>query len=324
MIVWVLLMGCGSDPTPCLAGYVRSDEGYCERVIEQPKDSDSEDTAEEEDTGEEPDPLPESCQVAAGYSGEAVGSVDCNGGVCEVPAGSFWMGSDEGLLDECPPREIQLSAFGIDATEVTRSAYSDCVSQGGCEAVPSHCDDLFREWGEGNDTRDPDLAPAICITWQQAADYCDWTGGRLPTEAEWEKAARGEQGAVWAWGHSPPDCQAANFRFVSWYCQESVIEVASYLDYVSAYGLWDTVGNAWEWVADFYDAGWYEDAGSTDPQGPEACRDQVGGGMEDCTDKVIRGGAFNTTENTTRGSARAFTGPDTIDNNLSFRCAYDR
>jgi formylglycine-generating enzyme required for sulfatase activity len=307
MILWLLGFHCTN--APCSEGFQRDGAGMCVTV----EDTDTGDTGET-------DP----CLVETPYTGSAVGSVNCTAGVCEVPAGAFWMGSTAGLENECPPREVTLSAFAIDATEVTRNAYASCVSAEACDAVPTHCDDLFGDWDDDPALGDPLLAPLICATWEQAAAYCSFVGGRLPTEAEWEKAARGEQGARWAWGHEPPDCTNSNHRFVSWYCHQSVVEVGSYPDFRTAYGLWDTVGNAWEWVADWYDAEWYRDAGDMDPQGPEAdCRESVGGPATDCTKKVIRGGAFNTTEATTRGATRAFAAPGIVENNFSFRCAYD-
>ena len=102
------------------------------------------------------------------------------------------------------------------------------------------------------------------------------------------------------------------------------MEVGTYTDRVSSYGLWDTVGNAWEWTSDWYDAERYEEMEAVDPPGPETCRVVVGGEAGECANRVIRGGAFNTTEDTTRGAARSFAAPTVVDHNLSFRCAYDR
>lgn len=302
----LLALGCSGGGEPCPDGFVRNEAGQCNRL---------------EDTGEDTGLLNGRgwCPVSGGYSGLTVGEASCEGGICEVPEGNFWMGSDDGQPDECPPRAVGLSAFAIDAYEVTRGAYVACVDAGGCSPVPTHCDNLFLDF-----PGDAEQIPAVCATWQQASDYCAWVGGRLPRETEWEKAARGDDGATWAWGAAPPSCGDANFRFVSWYCEESVVEVGTYTDSVSPYGLWDTVGNAWEWVDDWYDAGVYEDMDDEDPQGPESCRAVVAGEPGACTDKVIRGGAFNTTEDTTRGSARSFADPSVVDVNLAFRCAYDR
>ena len=309
MIVLLALLACPpTDESACLEGYERSEDGNCEPM-------DNRDTA---DTGDLP--IPSLCDAEMEGSGFKAGTLDCSNGVCEVEAGPFWRGSGEGLRDECPAAEVTLSAFAIDATEVTRGDYASCASLGVCEAMPQHCEDLLASLSEA-----PDNHPAICVTWSQAATYCAFRDGRLPTEAEWEKAARGSEGATWSWGSTPPSCQEANFRFVSWYCEESVVAVGTYPESRSAYGLYDTVGNAWEWVGDYYDAGYYEDSPESDPQGPEDdCRSAVGEEAGTCTDRVMRGGAFNTTEATTRGPARSFEDPGIYDINMGFRCAYDR
>ena len=160
-----------------------------------------------------------------------------------------------------------------------------------------------------------------CLTWQQAADYCDWSGGRLPTEAEWEKAARGTDGAIWAWGAQPPTCNHANFRFVTTYCNLATVEVGSY-PFTSPFGLSDTVGNVWEWTDDWYDAGYYRDAPDLDPPGPDSCRMTPEGVKDACEYRVIRGGAYNTPESVVEGSARSIARPDITDPNIGFRCVW--
>lgn len=248
-------------------------------------------------------------------TGAVVGEVDCDeDGLCLVAEGVFWRGADDPTSpEECPVRQVALTTFRIDRFEVTQSAYAECVSAGVCEEPPAGC--------VGED--EGDLYPAICVAWDDAVTYCEWRGGRLPTEAEWEKAARGADGATWAWGSTPPDCNSANFRYVAAYCNQSVIDVGSY-EGVSAYGLADTVGNAWEWTQDWYDASWYAQAAETDPVGPESdCHEVVDGPAGECLFRVIRGGAYNTSEKTTRGSARSLAKPAVTDNNIGFRCAYD-
>lgn len=275
-----------------------------------------------QDTGEL-DP----CLVDLEYSGEAEGQASCREGICEVPAGPFVMGAaNPQAPDQCPVRQVELSAFAIDEVEVTRAAWRGCVSDGACEEL-RHCESQATY-------QDEDLLPAVCITWEQAAAYCAWAGGRLPTEAEWEKAARGTQGAAWAWGSTAPSCSTANYRYVNAYCRGGVVEVGSY-DVVedelstvasarSAHGLLDTVGNAWEWVGDWYDAGRYRDAPDVDPQSPEQCRLDPDGDPEECRYRVMRGGGYNSTQDTTRGAARSFADPALWDVNLGVRCAYDR
>jgi formylglycine-generating enzyme required for sulfatase activity len=267
--------------------------------------------------------LPEliTCDISMEGSGEVAGDMDCSGGTCFVSAGSAWLGSDIGEPDECPPRLVELSSFSIDQTEVTRGKYADCEDAGSCSEVPEHCDswmEVITEEGELDDL------PVVCVDWNNASAYCEWAGGRLPTEAEWEKAARGMDGATWPWGAEAPLCEMTNFKFASWYCFEGVIEVGFYEQSQTAYGLYDTTGNAWEWVSDYYDAHYYDEAPESDPPGPDSdCHRIWGGEAGDCEDRVLRGGAYNTTESTTRGSARSNAAPDIIDLNIGFRCAYD-
>ena len=255
------------------------------------------------------------CEVE-GAGGTVKGVHACKDGICELAAGASWMGeAAPAYPDRCPAHQVQLSAFAADQAEVKRSAYADCVEAGVCEAPASPCAILSEEEAS---------LPAACIRWGDARDYCAWRGGRLPTEAEWERAARGEDGAIWPWGEVPPTCNDANFRFASSYCEVGVVAVGSYPDRATASGLLDTSGNVWEWVEDWYDAGYYRDGPEVDPPGPEACRDLPEGEPGECRYKVMRGGAFNTAEQTTRGTARSFADPEVQDVNLGFRCAYDR
>jgi len=268
----------------------------------------SQDTSNTTDTSE----APEYCGSAE-YGGTVVGVPNCNDGTCEVPAGSFWMGSTTGRYDECPPRLVELSTYKIGKYEVTRGEYDLCVEAEVCEARPSECGAHSHDWDE-------ELLPATCVDYSQASAYCSWSGGRLPTEAEWERAARGDDGVKWSWGNSSPTCSDANFRFVSWYCFTSVIEVGQYPNSESPWGLLDTAGNAWEWTGDYYDHDYYTYAEDIDPMGPELCSLSSNEEDTDCHHRVIRGGAFNTTEDTTTGSARSFAHEDAADENLGFRC----
>jgi len=293
-------------------------------------DSNKEDTTSEDSAPGGVDSAPpgdtalfDYCAVPMEGSGAPTGSIDCTDGVCEVPAGPFWQGrADPAAPEQCPPRLVELSAFAIDDAEVTTGEYDACVREGACEPAPSHCHSEAY-------APDPLQVPVICVDWYGADAYCAWAGGRLPTEAEWEKAARGAEGSEWPWGDWPPDCLEANYRISSSYCHLGVLEQKYYDDIRSAYGLWDTVGNAWEWTADWFDAGYYRDAYeeglSTDPPGPsESCRSTVDDEPEACVYKTLRGGAFNTTVENTRGATRSVGVPTLSDVNISFRCAFDR
>jgi formylglycine-generating enzyme required for sulfatase activity len=189
-----------------------------------------------------------------------------------VPAGQFQMGSTDadpdGRNEEKPAHTVTLDAFWIDKTEVTNGQYRQCVAAGACEE-PS-C------WGNG-DLNAADQ-PVVCITWEDAQAYAVWAGGRLPTEAEWEKAARGTDGRLYPWGDDAPDCRAANHKG----CVGRTATVGSYPDGASPYGALDMAGNVWEWVADRYDEVYYSAEPTDNPQGPDAGER-----------RVTRGGSFD-------------------------------
>jgi len=250
--------------------------------------------------------------------GTVAGSESCTDGICEIPSGKFWMGIDDDAVFDAPLHQVALSAYAIDQTEVVRADWTRCVEAGVCEAIPPHCD-------QAEEDVDPDQLPVVCISWQQASSYCTWTGGRLPTEAEWEKAARGDDGALWAWGPVPPTCNTANHRFPPAYCETGPLVVGSYSG-TSAYGLYDTVGNVWEWTADWYDFVYYKEAPDGDPPGPsgEDCAETIDGIEMTCRFRVMRGGAYNTTESNTRAAVRSPVLPHVFDVNIGVRCAYDR
>ena len=209
---------------------------------------------------------------------------------------------------------MSTDAYAIGSTEVTVLQFNLCVSDGACNERPFCSLDY---------TGETDDLPVTCVTIQDAEDYCMWAGGRLPTEAEWERAARGDQGSVWPWGDTPPTCNSANFRFTTAYCHLSPIPVASFNER-SHYGLYDTAGNVWEFVSDYYDAGYYQDSDPNNPLGPRECRELPDDSVGECSYVTMRGGAFNTSETTTRGSARSFIDPAISDTNVGFRCAWDR
>ena len=306
------IAACGQDePTP----------SYGERDLLVQTPADTPDTGGEVDSADpdEPaeDPIDEACTGDDPSLGYPAGTLDCAAGLCRVEEGDFYMGSFSGHPDECPVRVLALPAYTIDRTEVTWASYQSCVDSGSCSAIPARCYARADELAGGA----PDDLPVTCVTWTQATDYCEYAGGRLPSEAEWEKAARGTEGSWWPWGGAAPTCDFSNFRFVSWYCQAGVVAVGSY-DNASPYGAVDMTGNAWEWVADYYDAEWYREAPGTD--GPEGlCRESVGAALEPCIDRILRGGAYNVTEFNTRNAARTAARPDLVDDNIGFRCVYD-
>ncbi len=215
-----------------------------------------------------------------------------------VPAGQFQMGSTNADPDagdeEKPAHTATVDAFWLDKTEVTNKQYRQCVEAGACEE-PS-C------WDNG-DLNAPDQ-PVVCVTWDDAQAYAAWAGGRLPTEAEWEKAARGSDGRLYPWGGDAPDCQDANFKG----CLGRTATVGSYPDGASPYGALDMAGNVWEWVSDWYDETYYGDAPTDNPQGPDSGER-----------RVIRGGSFDMSESRLRAAFRIGNLPAYSNWDLGFR-----
>lgn len=215
-----------------------------------------------------------------------------------VPAGTFIMGSpaDDPLADgdESPPRLIYLDAFWLDRTEVTNGMYERCVQASVCDPIVTPRPDYFTQ---------PDL-PVQGVIWPNAAAYCAWVGRRLPTEAEWEKGARGTDGRLYPWGDTPPDQLQVNVDFHV----GDVAPVGTHPDDVSPYGALDMGGNVLEWVADWYEVG-YDAAATHNPTGP-ATGNQ----------KVLRGGSWNAQPTNARATNRFYAFPTRNDFD-GFRCA---
>lgn len=247
-----------------------------------------------------------------------------------IPAGNFYQGARDDFApaepDERPQKRITLNAFWIAQTEVTNQEYAACVQAGGCTAPAFTGLDAWSDY-YGN----PDLIeyPVIGITWYQARDYCAWIGGSLPTEAQWEKAARGRDGRryPWEWVGSVYN-SSGEIRLN--YCDEnctkpfyddtyndgyaSTAPVGSYPAGASPYGVLDMAGNVWEWTADWYRSDYYSSSPDTNPTGPE-------NGVE----KVIKGGSWLDTPYkgiplVFRSSNRSYRSPTLAYNDLGFRC----
>jgi eukaryotic-like serine/threonine-protein kinase len=161
-----------------------------------------------------------------------------------VPAGKFLMGSQEGEgeSNEHPQHEVSLDAFWIDRTEVTNAQYRRCLDAGACKR-PTYWDD-----GEYNGVD----GPVVGVTWLDAQAYCTWVGARLPSEAEWEKAARGTDGRRYPWGDDAANCDKANYWGQEGGCVGDPGPVAARPSGASPYGALDMAGNAWEWCQDWY------------------------------------------------------------------------
>ncbi len=229
-----------------------------------------------------------------------------------VPAGPFWMGCnpDDGApcnRDEQPYHKVTLSTFAIDRTEVTVADYRRCMDAGVCTAPEN------RMASQRCNIEIPgrEEHPVNCVTWDQAARYCLWAMGRLPTEAEWEKAARGPDGRRYPWGEDPPTCDRANLFIGAHQCREGTRPTGTLPQGRSPYGALDMVGNVLEWVSDYYDPHSYLLSDDVDPRGPPSG-----------TDRVLRGGSYgDASEIGHHVWVRYHMPPDTTGQHIGFRCA---
>jgi len=231
-----------------------------------------------------------------------------------IPAGPFDMGSTDGTEDEQPVHTVTLNAFYIDQYEVTNSRYALCVDAGVCDSTTdtsAYESSYSRRFYYGN----PEYAdyPLIYASWYEAQAYCQWRGGHLPTEAEWEKAARGGlKQKSYPWGDESPVCEAGSKNGATFddngICNNTdTTRVGSYSP--NEYGLYDMVGNVWEWVSDAYDENYYSNSPSENPTGSQA-------GFY----RVIRGGGWDSQMNGLRVSDRRFNPPDSGSLSSGFRC----
>ncbi len=230
-----------------------------------------------------------------------------------VPAGEFLMGAEEddpaARDDEKPVHRVTLAAFWIDQTEVTNARFAACVEAGGCH------ERLYSPYRDGVDSRtrddyyeNPVYAdyPVLIYDADEAAAYCEWAGRRLPTEAEWEKAARGSGGGLYPWGKTLDCRQASYFECVSDTTRVDFPEAGR-----SPYGALNMSGNVWEWVADWYVEDYYRYSPAENPTGPDT---GVG--------HVRRGGGWRSVNSDVRVTARASGNPQHyFDGQMGFRCA---
>jgi len=214
------------------------------------------------------------------------------------------MGAPSGS-DFVPLHSVSVSAFKLDKYEVTNARFQLCVDAGCCD--PPRYDGSYtgREPYYGNAAFG--FWPVVFVSWDQAKQYCEGAGKRLPTEAEWEYAARGDDGRLFPWGSNTPDGSLANFGGAR---DGDTAQVGSYAAGASPFGVDDMAGNVWEWVADWYDPGYYGASPAADPKGPDS-------GLA----KVARGGSFGSDATTLYSFYRGVYLPEDSYANLGFRCA---
>jgi serine/threonine-protein kinase len=247
-----------------------------------------------------------------------------------VPAGEFIMGTDRGMTDESPAHPVYLAGFWLDRTEVTNEAYRQCVEAGACEP-PSKSREYFDDAAYASH-------PAVYVSWEDAVDYCVFVGRRLPTEAEWEKAAAWNPSTnekyIFPWGNEF-DCAKGNFDDeteldVSVMVKDVVgcdgyarsAPVGSFPQGISPYGALDMAGNVWEWVYDaflevdpllFKDfKNYYAISPYENPQGVDQASSAY---------RVMRGGSWNWTWGVGRVTYRLWFGLDDAYDGVGFRCA---
>jgi formylglycine-generating enzyme required for sulfatase activity len=221
-----------------------------------------------------------------------------------ISEGAFDMGSNDkqALEDERPMHQVRLSAFPIDLHEVTTEQYAAFLASGGREAP--------WQWAQVDLTLHGDR-PVIGVNWHDADAYCRWKGKRLPTEAEWEKAARGTDGRPYPWGNQEPNKNLANFALGARFSYSQVLmPVRSYEPGRSPAGLYQMAGNVWEWVQDWYGGSYYQTSPDRDPQGPE--QGQF---------KVVRGGSWSDLPKYLLTYGRFKLLPETRNSYTGFRCA---
>lgn len=238
-----------------------------------------------------------------------------------VPAGEFLMGSTdeqfqaamEELKSKCnpcppfqnaakPPHAVYLDAFWMDKFQVTNALYQKCVDAGNCQPPSSS-----RSHAHASYFGDPeyDNYPVIYVAWDDAKTFCEWAGKRLPTEAEFEKAARGTDNRIYPWGN-----EFQQNRVNSDHTKNDTTAVGSYPNGASPYGVLDMAGNVWVWMADWFDESYYANSPRENPLGAATGED-----------RVLRGGAWGSLMIQTRGSFRSANSPDARTDYIGIRCA---
>jgi serine/threonine-protein kinase len=240
-----------------------------------------------------------------------------------IPEGTFQMGGldPRASEDEKPVHQVELKSFWMDKTEVTNAMFLQCVQSGTCTPPQNSASESRPSYFNNPEFSD---YPVVNVTWDSAKQYCEWAGRRLPTEAEWEYAARGNSVATYPWGEAAPDDTRANFNYMA----GDTSAVGSYSAGASPFGALDMAGNVFEWTGDYYDANFYSSGPASNPTGPEL-RTAI-------FNRVVRGGSFADADVEIRATNRASVmGPNNdaefgskaylgdFSNKIGFRCASD-
>ena len=224
-----------------------------------------------------------------------------------VPGGVYILGSSTidymAQSQEQPEHKVSLTGFNIYIHEVTNAMYRECVVAGNCLAVSGLRPDLV----DYVDNETYDEYPVVGVDWFMAKSYCEWAGGRLPTEAEWEAAARGIDERIFPWGNDIATCAVNNMKGCG--TTEYPVQVGLYATGNSPFGVWDMAGNVWEWTNDWFDANYYATDPTTNPAGPWS------GDF-----KIIRGGGWNSANDKVRSANRFAIEPQLSFKDVGFRC----
>lgn len=271
---------------------------------------------------EEPEVIPtEAPEPISEETGEVIAepeAIEIPEGMVLIPATRYTMGCDpehnNGYScsnDELPQHDVSLSAFAIDIYEVTNAQYAACVAAGVCAAPVATASQAREDYFTNAEYAN---FPMINVKWEEAQTYCRWAGKRLPTEAEWELAARGSTPKAYAWGDDTPDCTKANIYHdgTMTACVGDTVAVGSYPDGASEFGVMDMTGNVWEWVADSYIEDFYSLSPIDNPLAEDA--NQV---------KSVRGGGWASNWLASRLASRAYDLTFYSGLDLGFRCVMD-
>jgi len=310
---------------------VPSTQEPAEQILEQVQEIPQEAT---------PEPAPEIARAIAPVAGQPCSpdtpavakqrSAAAPAGMVYVPGGIFTMGVSTGAQgsDDMPAHNVCLSGFYIDRFEVTNAQFKEFVDATGyvTDAEKQGASESVRTWRHpyGPDSNFETMLdhPAICVSWNDANAYAGWIGKRLPTEAEWEKAARGTDGRIFPWGNTTPAGSIANVADKSFSAKwsaagmddshKTAAPVGSFPTGKSVYGAEDMAGNVWEWCSDWWDSKYYMQSPPNNPVGPATGEY-----------RIIRGGSWYYHLDGAKTTQRMYFRPDGSSAAIGFRCVLE-